>query len=185
MATHSSIVAWRIPGTGAWWAAVYGIAQNRTRLMWLSSSSMKSSRCWERLKTVGEGDDRGWNGCMASLNRRVWASSGSWWWTEKPGMPQSTGLQRVRHDWVTELNQTSIKGAQNPYIELWFSQTYFKFKSECINCLWNWPEMFSLYGLSLHVTAGQIPNHRYGSILIGNSIGSPVNIYQSMEWILL
>ena len=32
MATHSSILAWRIPGTGAWWAAVYGVAQSRTRL---------------------------------------------------------------------------------------------------------------------------------------------------------
>ena len=32
------------------------------------------------------------------------ASSGSWWWTGKPGMPQSMGSQRVGHDWVTELN---------------------------------------------------------------------------------
>ena len=30
MATHSSVLAWRIPGTGAWWAAVYGVAQSRT-----------------------------------------------------------------------------------------------------------------------------------------------------------
>ena len=32
MATHSSVLAWRILGTGAWWPAVYGVAQNRTRL---------------------------------------------------------------------------------------------------------------------------------------------------------
>ena len=32
MATHSSVLAWRIPG-GAWWAALYGVAQSRTRLM--------------------------------------------------------------------------------------------------------------------------------------------------------
>ena len=32
MATHSSTVAWRIPGTGAWWAAIYGVAQSRTQL---------------------------------------------------------------------------------------------------------------------------------------------------------
>ena len=38
MATHSSILALRIPGTGAWWAAVYGVAQSWTRLKWLSSS---------------------------------------------------------------------------------------------------------------------------------------------------
>ena len=43
--------------------------------------------CWERLK-AGEGDDRGWDGWMASpiLWTGVWASSGSWWWTGKPGM---------------------------------------------------------------------------------------------------
>ena len=32
MAAHSSILVWRIPGTGAWWAAVYGITQSCTRL---------------------------------------------------------------------------------------------------------------------------------------------------------
>ena len=30
MATHSSVLAWRIPGTGAWWAAIYGVAQSWT-----------------------------------------------------------------------------------------------------------------------------------------------------------
>ena len=61
--------------------------------------------CWERLK-VGEGDDRGWDDWMASPTKQtwVWASSGSWWWIGKPGMLQSMGLQRVRHEWVTELN---------------------------------------------------------------------------------
>ena len=61
---------------------------------------------WERLKAGGEGDDRGWNGWMASLTQwtRVWAGSGSWWWTGKPGMLQSMGLQIVRHNWATELN---------------------------------------------------------------------------------
>ena len=52
------------------------------------------------------GDDRGWDGWMTSLTRwaRVWASSRSWWWTGNPGMLQSMGWQRVRHDWVIELN---------------------------------------------------------------------------------
>ena len=36
MATHSSVLAWRIPGTGAWWAAVYRVAQSQTRLKQLS-----------------------------------------------------------------------------------------------------------------------------------------------------
>ena len=34
----------------------------------------------------------------------VWASSRSWWWTGNPGVLQSMGLQRVRHNWVAELN---------------------------------------------------------------------------------
>ena len=38
----------------------------------------------------------------------VWVSCGSWWWTGKPSMLQSTGLQRVRHDWATELNWTEL-----------------------------------------------------------------------------
>ena len=39
MATHSSVLAWRVPGTGAWWAAVYGVTQSQTWLTWHSSSS--------------------------------------------------------------------------------------------------------------------------------------------------
>ena len=51
--------------------------------------------CWERLKAGGEGDNRGWDGWMASLTRWtwVWASSGSWWWTGRPGVLQSIGSQ--------------------------------------------------------------------------------------------
>jgi len=62
--------------------------------------------CWERLKAGGEGDDRGWNGWMASPTQWTWVSvnSGSWQWTGRRGMLQSMGLQRVGHDWVTELN---------------------------------------------------------------------------------
>ena len=54
----------------------------------------------------GEGDDTGWDGWMASMTwwTWVWASSGSWWWTGKPGVLQSMGPQRVGHNWVTELN---------------------------------------------------------------------------------
>ena len=68
----------------------------------------KSPWCWERLKAGGEGDYRGWNGWMASLTQWtwVWASSGIWWWTGKPGVLQSLGSQRVRHDWATKLNWT-------------------------------------------------------------------------------
>ena len=58
-----------------------------------------------------EGDDRGWDGWMASLTRRIWVWVGywSWWWTGKPGMLQFMGSQRVRHNWATELNWTELK----------------------------------------------------------------------------
>ena len=56
----------------------------------------------------GEGDDRGWDGWMASPTQWtwVWVNSGSWWWTGRPVMLQSMGSQRVRHEWATELNWT-------------------------------------------------------------------------------
>ena len=66
----------------------------------------KGPWCWERLRAGGEGDDRGWDGWLASPTQWtwVWVDSGSWWWTGWPGMLQSMGSQRVRHDWFTELN---------------------------------------------------------------------------------
>ena len=71
---------------------------------------LKRPWCWERLRARGEGDDRGCGGWMASptWGTWVWASSGSWWWTGKPGVLQSMGSQRVGHDWVTELNWTEL-----------------------------------------------------------------------------
>ena len=63
--------------------------------------------CWERLK-AGEGDDRGWDGWMASLTQWtwVWASSGSWWWTGRPGMLRFMGSRKVKHYRATELIYT-------------------------------------------------------------------------------
>ena len=57
-----------------------------------------------------EGDDRVWDGWMASLTRRtwVWVNSGSWWWTGKPDVLRFMGSQRVRHDWATELSWTDL-----------------------------------------------------------------------------
>ena len=62
----------------------------------------------EGLGARGEGDDRGWDGWMASLTQWtwVWVNSRSWWWTGRPGMLRFSGSQRVKHDWGTELNWT-------------------------------------------------------------------------------
>ena len=80
----------------------------KLKLQYFGLTHLKRLWCWERLKAGGEGDNGGWDGWMASPTQWtwVWASSGSWWWTGKPGVLQSVGSQRVGHDWVTELNWT-------------------------------------------------------------------------------
>ena len=67
--------------------------------------------CWERLGAGGEGDDRGWDGWMASPTwwTWVWVNSGSLWWTGRPGVLRFMGSQRVRHYWATELNWTELQ----------------------------------------------------------------------------
>ena len=63
---------------------------------------------WEGLGAGEEGDDRGWDGWMASSTRWtwVWVNSGSWWWT---GLACCNSWDhRVRHDWATELNWTEL-----------------------------------------------------------------------------
>ena len=75
---------------------------------WEEVTHWKRPWCWEGLRAGGEGDDRGWDGWMASLTRWawVWVNTERWWWTGRPGMLRFMGSQRVRHDWATELNGT-------------------------------------------------------------------------------
>ena len=88
---------------------------------WIWSSNTLATWCeepthwkrpwwWARLKAEGEiGDDRGWDAWMASLTQWtwVWASSGRWWRTGKPGVLQSMGSQRAGHDWSTAQQHTT------------------------------------------------------------------------------
>ena len=90
------------------------------------ADSFEKTWCWERLKVGGEGDNRGWDGWMASLTRWtwVWINSRSWWWTGRPGVLQSTGSQRVRYSWtelffilsevISPLLSSSILGTYRP-----------------------------------------------------------------------
>ena len=73
-------------------------------------SHLKRPWCWERLKAGGEWGIRRWDSWMASLTQWtwVWVNSGSWWRTGRPGVLQSMGLQRIGHDWATELNWTEL-----------------------------------------------------------------------------
>jgi len=75
-------------------------------LMWRTDSFEKTL-----MKAGGEGDDRGWDGWMASPPRWTWVcvNSGSWLWTERPGVLWFVGSQRVGHNWATELNWTELR----------------------------------------------------------------------------
>ena len=77
---------------------------------WEELTHWKRLWCWEGLGARGKGDDRGWDGWMASPTRCtwVWVNSRSWWWTGRPGMVRFMGSQRVGHNWVTELNWTEL-----------------------------------------------------------------------------
>ena len=68
--------------------------------------SLEETLMLDGLGAGGKGDDSRWDGWMASPTRQmwVWVNSGRWWWTGRPGVLGFMGLQRVGHDWVTELN---------------------------------------------------------------------------------
>ena len=79
--------------------------QSFGRLMW-RTDSFERPWCWERLKGRGERDNRGWDGWMVSPTQWtwVWVCSGSWWWTGRPVMLQSMGLQ----SWTRLSNWTEL-----------------------------------------------------------------------------
>ena len=68
---------------------------------------LKRPWCWGRLKAGIEGDERGWDGWMASPSQWtwIWVNFGSWWWTGRPGTLQSMWSQRVGHHWATHLTE--------------------------------------------------------------------------------
>ena len=68
--------------------------------------SLEQTDAGRNLGAGGEGDDRGWDGWMATWTwwTWVWVNSGSWWLTGRPDVLRFLGSRRVRHDWTTELN---------------------------------------------------------------------------------
>ena len=96
-----------------------------------------------------EGDDRRWDGWMASPSQWtwVWVNAGSFWWTRRPGVLQSMGSQRVRHDWVTELNWTGEWGGKNL---AWARSTSMHTP---VVALWPFPPSSSPFALSFVTSA--------------------------------
>ena len=98
-------------------AAIHGLAKSQIRLNWTEHIIQNSNTlstwceelthwkrpwCWERLKAGGEGDNRGWDGWMASSTQWtwVWANWWRWWRTGKPGVLQSMGSQSDTTEWL-------------------------------------------------------------------------------------
>ena len=106
--------------------------------------------CWEGLGAGGEGDDREWDGWMASLTRWtwVWVNSRSWWWTGRPGVLRFMGSQRVGHDWLTELNWTESRTCTGSMWDMLWAKmktlhwikdvTVWYYKATVIKRAWYW-----------------------------------------------
>ena len=110
----------RVPWIAQWWnqsilkeiSPEYSLEGMMLKLQFFAPwckelTHWKRPQCWERSRAGGEGDNRGWDGWMASPTQWtwVWASSRSWWWTWRPGTVQSMGLQKVGHNLATEQQQ--------------------------------------------------------------------------------
>ena len=84
---------------------------NTLTTWWEELTHLKRLWCWERFRAGGEGDDRGWDGWMASPTQWAWfwVDSRSWWWTGRPGVLRFMGSERGTRlrDW-TELKKKKI-----------------------------------------------------------------------------
>ena len=102
------------------WRSVLGVHWKDSCWSWNSNTlatwceeltHLKRLWCWERLRAGGEGDNRRWDGWRASSTKWtwVWVNYRSWWWRGRPGMLLFMGLQRIGHDWATDLNWSRYK----------------------------------------------------------------------------
>ena len=104
-------------------------AKAETPVLWLphvKSWLIGKDSCWEGLGAGGEGDDRGWDGWIASLTRWMWVSvnSGSWWWAGRPGVLRFMGSQRVEHDWAADLIVGQKHLTQSPFYNKVLNRSY-------------------------------------------------------------
>ena len=97
------------------------LSHSNTLATWCQEPThWKRPRCWKRLKAGGKGNNRGWDGWMATLTQWtwVWVNFRRKWRTWKPGMLQFMGLQRVGHDLATELQQAHNHHPGNNFLVL-------------------------------------------------------------------
>ena len=140
MATHPSILAWRIPWaeepdgllfTGSQRAGHDWVTEHRcfyffmllhiqwtdveaeTPILWHLMQRVDSFEKTLMLGGIGGRRRRGWQRMrwldgITDQWTWVWVNSGSWWWTGRPGVLWFMGSQRIRHNWVTELNWYNV-----------------------------------------------------------------------------
>ena len=114
--------SWRRSALGVHWKDwCWGWNSSTLAISYEELTHWKRPWCWEGLGAGGEGDDRGWDGWMASPTwwTRVWVNSGSWWWTGRPGVLWFMESQRGRHYWATELNQLTSPEVMLKWWESW------------------------------------------------------------------
>ena len=123
-------------------------AKAETPILWPPHAKLthwKRLWCWEGLGAGEEGDDRGWDGWMASPTRWmwVWVNSGRWWWTGRPGVLRFMGSQSQTQlsNW-TELSwivynwlQSAKKYAISLYYLMSSWQPYETARWTCV-CAW-------------------------------------------------
>ena len=100
---------WILSGTTDWcWSTKTLVTRCEEPTHWIRPW------CWERLKAIGEGDCKGWDGWMASLTEWtwIWANSGRQWKTEESVLLQSMGSQRVWRNLVTEQHNNRMQWAK-------------------------------------------------------------------------
>ena len=141
------------PTSPFWRRSVLGFLWKEWCYSWNSSTLATSCEelihwkrlwCWEGLGAGGEGDDRGWDGWMASPTRWtwVWVNSGSWWWTGSPGVLRFMGSQRVGHNWATELNVWSYSSG-GPKSKVCLTEWIWRFWQSCVPSRGSWGESVS------------------------------------------
>ena len=149
---------------------------------------VRRSWCWERLR-AGEGDNRWWDGWMASPTQWtwVWVDSGSWWWTGRSGVLQFVGSQRVRHNRATELLYKilfSLKPQHESAIGTHISPPFWtslpspipSHPSRLIQSPFEYPQLYSKFLLAIYFTYGNVSFHVTGSTHLTLSSPLPMSV---------